>query len=160
MVALENASAREIAGVLQQVMAAPGGGQGMVTVTPVESSNSIVLRGDDITVYGDGSQTRSFCYVDDLLKGMMGLMEHPSLTGPVNIGNPNEFTIRQLAEQVIALTGSKSKIVAKPLPSDDPKQRQPDITLARKELAWEPKVELREGLLKTIAYFEGVLKKA
>ena len=125
-------------------------------------SNFIVqaLRGDDITVYGDGSQTRSVCYVDDLLKGMMGLMEHPSLTGPVNIGNPNEFTIRQLAEQVIALTGSKSKIVAKPLPSDDPKQRQPDITLARKELAWEPKVELREGLLKTIAYFEGVLKKA
>jgi UDP-glucuronate decarboxylase len=89
----------------------------------------------------------------------MGLMEHPSLTGPVNIGNPNEFTIRQLAEQVIDLTGSKSKIVAKPLPSDDPRQRQPDITLARKELGWEPKIELREGLLKTIAYFEGVLKQ-
>jgi UDP-glucuronate decarboxylase len=124
-------------------------------------SNFIVqaLRGQDITVYGDGSQTRSFCYVDDLLRGMMALMEHPSLTGPVNIGNPNEFTIRQLADLVIDMTGSKSKIVEKPLPSDDPRQRQPDITLARKTLNWEPQIELREGLVKTIAYFEGVLKK-
>ena len=123
-------------------------------------SNFIVqaLRGDDITVYGDGSQTRSFCYVDDLLDGMVKLMEHPTLLGPVNIGNPNEFTIRQLAEQVIDLTGSKSRIVEKPLPGDDPRQRRPDITLARKELGWEPKVELREGLLKTIGYFEELLK--
>jgi UDP-glucuronate decarboxylase len=124
-------------------------------------SNFIVqaLRGEDITVYGDGSQTRSFCYVDDLLNGMMRLMEHGSLIGPVNIGNPNEFTILQLAEQVIGLTGSKSRVVRKPLPSDDPRQRQPDITLARKELGWEPKVELREGLVKTIGYFEALLKK-
>lgn len=124
-------------------------------------SNFIVqaLRGQDITVYGDGSQTRSFCYVDDLLNGMMRLMEHPTMMGPVNIGNPNEFTIRQLAEQVIDLTGSKSKIIEMPLPSDDPKQRKPDITLARQELNWEPTVELREGLVKTIAYFDGLLKK-
>jgi UDP-glucuronate decarboxylase len=123
-------------------------------------SNFIVqaLRGRDITVYGDGSQTRSFCYVDDLLDGMTRLMEHPSLTGPVNVGNPGEFTILRLAEEVIALTGSKSKIVKNPLPSDDPRQRQPDITLARKELGWEPKVQLREGLTKTIAYFEALLK--
>jgi len=123
-------------------------------------SNFIVqaLQGQDITVYGDGSQTRSFCYMSDLLDGMMKLMEHPTMIGPVNIGNPNEFTIRQLAEQVIELTGSKSRIIEKPLPSDDPRQRQPDITLARKELGWEPKVELREGLLKTIEYFDGLLK--
>jgi UDP-glucuronate decarboxylase len=125
-------------------------------------SNFIVqaLRGEDITVYGDGSQTRSFCYVDDLIDGMMRLMEHPSLTGPVNMGNPHEFTIHQLAELVIALTGSKSRIVEKPLPGDDPRQRQPDITLARRELGWEPKVELREGLQKTIAYFDALIKKA
>jgi len=124
-------------------------------------SNFIVqaLRGQDITVYGDGSQTRSFCYVDDLLGGMMRLMEHPTLMGPVNIGNPNEFTIRQLAEQVIDLTGSKSRIVSLPLPSDDPKQRRPDISLARRELEWEPTIELREGLVKTIAYFDELLKK-
>ena len=123
-------------------------------------SNFVVqaLRGQDITVYGDGSQTRSFCYVDDLLEGMLRLMDHPTLLGPVNIGNPGEFTIRQLAEQVIDLTGSKSKIVEKPLPSDDPRQRKPDIALARKELGWEPKVELREGLTKTIAYFDELLK--
>ncbi len=122
-------------------------------------SNFIVqaLRGQDITVYGDGSQTRSFCYVDDLLDGMLRFMDHPSLLGPVNVGNPGEFTIRQLAEQVIDLTGSKSRIVEKPLPGDDPRQRQPDISLARKELGWEPKVELREGLKKTIAYFEETL---
>jgi UDP-glucuronate decarboxylase len=124
-------------------------------------SNFIVqaLRGEDITVYGDGSQTRSFCYVDDLLDGMMKLMEHDSLTGPVNIGNPNEFTIRQLAEEVIALTGSKSRIVQRPLPSDDPRQRQPDISLAKRELDWEPKVKLREGLAHTIAYFDDLLKQ-
>jgi UDP-glucuronate decarboxylase len=123
-------------------------------------SNFIVqaLRGEDITVYGDGSQTRSFCYVDDLLDGMMKLMEHPSLTGPVNIGNPSEFTIRQLAEEVIAMTGSKSRIVARPLPSDDPRQRQPDIALARRELGWEPTVKLRDGLEKTIVYFDELLK--
>jgi UDP-glucuronate decarboxylase len=124
-------------------------------------SNFIVqaLRGQDITVYGDGSQTRSFCYVDDLLDGMERLMEHPTLLGPVNIGNPNEFTIRRLAEIVIDLTGSKSRIVEKPLPGDDPRQRQPDIGLARRELGWEPRIELREGLQKTIAYFDGLLQK-
>ena len=103
-------------------------------------SNFIVqaLQGTDITIYGDGSQTRSFCYVSDLIEGMVRLMEHPTMTGPVNVGNPNEFTIRELAEQVVAQSGSKSKIVVKPLPSDDPKQRQPDITLAKKELGWTP----------------------
>jgi UDP-glucuronate decarboxylase len=122
-------------------------------------SNFIVqaLQGKDITIYGDGSQTRSFCYVSDLLEGMVRLMEHPTLTGPVNVGNPNEFTIRELAEQVVAQTGSKSKIISKPLPSDDPKQRQPDISLAKKELGWAPTVELKEGLKKTIAYFESLL---
>jgi UDP-glucuronate decarboxylase len=123
-------------------------------------SNFIVqaLRGQDITLYGDGSQTRSFCYVDDLLEGMVRLMEHPDFIGPVNVGNPKEFTIRELAEQVIAMTGSKSKLVNNPLPSDDPKQRKPDITLAREKLGWEPKVALREGLVKTIAYFEKAIK--
>lgn len=124
-------------------------------------SNFIVqaLRGEDITVYGDGSQTRSFCYVDDLLDGMTKLMEHPTLLGPVNIGNPNEFTIRQLAEAVIDMTGSRSRIVEKPLPGDDPKQRRPDISLARRELGWEPTIELREGLVKTIAYFDDLLRQ-
>jgi UDP-glucuronate decarboxylase len=122
-------------------------------------SNFIVqaLQGKDITIYGDGSQTRSFCYVSDLIEGMVRLMEHPALVGPVNVGNPNEFTIRQLAEQVVALTGAKSKIIPKPLPSDDPKQRQPDISLAKKELGWSPTVELKEGLQKTIAYFDKLL---
>ncbi len=125
-------------------------------------SNFIVqaLRGHDITVYGDGSQTRSFCYVSDLIEGMLRLMEHPDCTGPVNIGNPGEFTILQLAEEVIALTGSKSRIVRKPLPSDDPRQRQPDISLARETLKWEPKVALREGLRQTIAYFDALLAEA
>ncbi len=125
-------------------------------------SNFIVqaLKGKDITVYGDGSQTRSFCYASDLVEAMIRLMDHQSLTGPVNAGNPGEFTILQLAEQVIALTGSKSKIIRKPLPSDDPKQRQPDISLAKEKLGWEPKVPLREGLLKTIEYFEGLLKNS
>ncbi len=122
-------------------------------------SNFIVqaLQGKDITIYGDGSQTRSFCFVSDLIDGMIRLMEHPTMAGPVNVGNPNEFTIRELAEQVIAQTGSKSKIVSKPLPSDDPKQRQPDITVAKRELGWTPKVELQQGLEKTIAYFDALL---
>ncbi|MDB5103303.1 MAG: NAD-dependent epimerase/dehydratase family protein [Fibrobacteres bacterium] len=122
-------------------------------------SNFIVqaLQGKDITIYGDGSQTRSFCYVSDLVDGMIRLMEHPTMVGPVNVGNPNEFTIRELAEQVIAQTGSKSKIIALPLPSDDPKQRQPDISLAKKELGWTPKIELKQGLEKTIAYFQALL---
>jgi UDP-glucuronate decarboxylase len=123
-------------------------------------SNFIVqaLKGEDITLYGDGQQTRSFCYVDDLVRGLMGLMDSPDhITGPINIGNPGEFTIRQLAEQVIDLTGSKSKLVFMPLPQDDPKQRQPNIDKAREILGWEPKVQLRDGLTKTIAYFDGML---
>jgi UDP-glucuronate decarboxylase len=123
-------------------------------------SNFIVqaLKGEDITLYGDGQQTRSFCYVDDLVRGLMGLMDSADhITGPINIGNPGEFTIRQLAEQVIDLTGSKSKLVFMPLPQDDPKQRQPNIEKAREILGWEPKVQLRDGLTKTIAYFDGML---
>ncbi len=123
-------------------------------------SNFIVqaLKGEDITIYGDGQQTRSFQYVDDLISGMTGMMaSNDSFTGPVNIGNPNEFTILQLAELVIALTNSKSKIVRMPLPSDDPAQRQPNIDLARKELNWEPKVQLQEGLIKTIDYFSSII---
>jgi UDP-glucuronate decarboxylase len=119
-------------------------------------SNFIVqaLRGKDLTLYGDGSQTRSFCYVDDLIEGMCRFMNCDDFTGPVNIGNPGEFTIKELAEQVIKLTGSKSGIVYKPLPSDDPKQRCPDISLAKERLKWEPKVKLEEGLKKTIEYFK------
>jgi len=119
-------------------------------------SNFIVqaLRGEDITLYGDGSQTRSFCYVDDLIDVILKFMASDrEFTGPVNIGNPGEFTIRELAEAVIELTGAKSKLVMRPLPSDDPKQRRPDITLAREKLGWEPKIVLRQGLEKTIAYF-------
>jgi UDP-glucuronate decarboxylase len=119
-------------------------------------SNFIVqaLKGEPISIYGDGSQTRSFCYVDDLIAGMIALMDSgPDVTGPVNIGNPNEFTIRQLAEQVIAMTGSKSEIVQHPLPADDPRQRQPDIGLAKRALGWEPRVQLEEGLGQTIDYF-------
>ncbi|OGR34256.1 MAG: NAD-dependent dehydratase [Desulfuromonadales bacterium GWD2_61_12] len=121
-------------------------------------SNFIVqaLRGEAITLYGDGRQTRSFCYVDDLVEGLMRLMATPAaVTGPMNLGNPVEFTIRQLAEAVIALTGSSSSLVFQPLPSDDPSQRQPDITLARQTLGWEPTVALEEGLRRTIAYFRG-----
>ncbi|MBO6205865.1 MAG: SDR family oxidoreductase [Lachnospiraceae bacterium] len=120
-------------------------------------SNFIVqaLKGQDITVYGDGAQTRSFCYVDDLIEGMVRLMNsRDGFTGPVNIGNPGEFTILQLAEKVIELTGSKSKIVFEPLPSDDPLQRKPVIDLAKKELGWEPTIPLEEGLKKTIEYFK------
>jgi UDP-glucuronate decarboxylase len=113
------------------------------------------LQQKDITIYGDGSQTRSFCYVDDLVEGLISLMESgDDLTGPVNLGNPGEFTILELAEKVIAMTGSTSKISFEPLPEDDPTQRQPDITLARNELGWEPKVSLDEGLVPTVAYFQ------
>ena len=123
-------------------------------------SNFIVqaLKGEDITIYGDGSQTRSFCYVDDLIEGMIRLMNsRDGFTGPVNVGNPGEFTIKQLAEIVIELTGSDSKIIYEDLPVDDPTQRKPDITLARKELDWEPKIQLKEGLVKTIEYFKSMV---
>ncbi|HPS46188.1 MAG TPA: SDR family oxidoreductase [Bacteroidales bacterium] len=122
-------------------------------------SNFIVqaLKGQDITVYGDGSQTRSFCYVDDLIDAMIKLMNTPDhFLGPVNAGNPNEFTIHELAEMVIKRTNSKSKIIFKPLPEDDPLQRKPDIALAKKELQWEPKIMLEEGLNKTINYFKSI----
>lgn len=116
------------------------------------------LQGQDITIYGDGSQTRSFQYVDDLVEGMIRMMaSREEFTGPVNIGNPNEFTILQLAELVIKLTNSKSKIISMPLPPDDPSQRQPNIDLAKKELDWSPKIELNEGLVKTIDYFSSIL---
>jgi UDP-glucuronate decarboxylase len=123
-------------------------------------SNFIVqaLKGNDITIYGDGQQTRSFQYVDDLIEGMIRMMASPeNFTGPVNIGNPNEFTIMQLAELVIRLTNSKSGIIRMPLPSDDPLQRQPNIDLAKRELGWEPKIQLREGLIKTIDYFANTI---
>ncbi|MBS0630460.1 MAG: SDR family oxidoreductase [Verrucomicrobia bacterium] len=121
-------------------------------------SNFIVqaLRGQDITIYGDGSQTRSFCYVDDLIEGFLRFMAQTEIVGPMNLGNPGEFTMLQLAELTLKLVGGKSKIVHKPLPADDPKQRRPDITLAKKVLGgWEPKVPLEEGLQRTIAYFRG-----
>ena len=123
-------------------------------------SNFIVqaIQNHDITVYGKGNQTRSFQYVHDLVEGMIRLMNsRDGFTGPVNVGNPNEFTILELAQKVIELTGSKSKIIYKPLPSDDPMQRQPDISLAKKELDWEPKVQLEEGLIKTIAFFKKIV---
>ncbi|MEL7547570.1 MAG: UDP-glucuronic acid decarboxylase family protein [Pseudomonadota bacterium] len=125
-------------------------------------SNFIVqaLRGEDITLYGDGSQTRSFCYVDDLVEGLIRLMDSKGdVIGPINLGNPGEFTIRELAELVIELTGSKSQLAYKPLPQDDPKQRQPNITLAKDNLDWEPKVPLKEGLGRTITYFDDLLQK-
>lgn len=123
-------------------------------------SNFIVqaLQGKDITIYGDGSQTRSFQYVDDLVEGMIKMMAtREDFTGPVNIGNPNEFTIKELAEHVIELTGTGSKLIFEDLPSDDPLQRQPDITIAKRELDWEPKVQLKEGLIKTIEYFKKIV---
>jgi UDP-glucuronate decarboxylase len=123
-------------------------------------SNFIVqaIKGEDITMFGDGSQTRSFCYVDDLIEVMLRMMDSPAhFIGPVNIGNPGEFTMLELAEMVLRLTGSRSKISFKPLPSDDPKQRRPDISLAKQALDWEPKVSLEEGLVKTIAYFRHLL---
>jgi UDP-glucuronate decarboxylase len=125
-------------------------------------SNFIVqaLKGEPVTLYGDGSQSRAFCYVDDLIEAILRLMATPAdFTGPINLGNPVEFTMRDLAEKVIALTGSKSEIVLRPLPEDDPVQRCPDISLARKVLGWEPKVMLDEGLGKTVAYFKAALAK-
>lgn len=124
-------------------------------------SNFIVqaLKGQNITIYGDGQQTRSFCYVEDLIDGMLRLMDSTAdFTGPVNIGNPVEFTMLELAEKVIKLVGGNSKLIFLPLPSDDPKQRQPDISLAREKLAWEPKVNLEDGLKETISYFRKILK--
>jgi UDP-glucuronate decarboxylase len=123
-------------------------------------SNFIVqaLKGEEITVYGDGSQTRSFCYVDDLIEGLIRMMNSPEgFTGPINIGNPREFTIMQLAETLIRMTGSSSRIIFNPLPQDDPIQRRPDIALAREKLGWEPRIQLSEGLEKAIAYFRKVI---
>lgn len=120
-------------------------------------SNFIIqaIQDKDITIYGDGKQTRSFCYVDDLIKGMIALMDsRDGFYGPINIGNPSEFSILELASHILELTNSKSKIIFKPLPLDDPKQRQPNISLAKNELNWEPKIELKEGLKKTIEYFK------
>lgn len=123
-------------------------------------SNFIVqaLKGDDITVYGEGSQTRSFCYVDDLIDGFVRMMENENFIGPVNLGNPEEYTILELAKKIISMTGSKSRIAYGPLPSDDPAQRRPDITLARQRLGWQPKVGVDEGLKRTIEYFKKELK--
>ncbi len=124
-------------------------------------SNFIVqaLRGEDITIYGNGSQTRSFCYVDDLIEGLVRMMASPTeITGPINMGNPTEFTIRDLAETIMQMVKGPSKLVFKPLPQDDPRQRQPDITIAQQKLAWTPKTELENGLRKTIAYFRDFLK--
>lgn len=123
-------------------------------------SNFIVqaLKGEDITIYGDGQQTRSFCYVDDLIQSMVAMMESdPSCTGPVNIGNPGEFTMLELAELVLKIVGGKSKLVFQPLPQDDPKQRQPDITLAKEKLGWAPVVRLEDGLKETVSYFKEIL---
>jgi UDP-glucuronate decarboxylase len=123
-------------------------------------SNLVIqaLRNEDITIYGDGSQTRAFCYVDDLIEGFLRLMETGTeVTGPINIGNPGEFSIQQLASLIIDITGSRSKIVSRPLPPDDPRQRRPDIDKAKELLAWEPTVPLREGLSRTIAYFDNSL---
>jgi len=123
-------------------------------------SNFIVqaLKGEPITLYGDGQQTRSFCFVDDLVDGLMRLMNSaPEVTGPINLGNPVEFTIRELAEHVIELTGSSSELVQKPLPVDDPKQRQPNISKARDTLGWEPNIPLKDGLVRTVAYFDELL---
>jgi dTDP-glucose 4,6-dehydratase len=121
-------------------------------------SNFIIqaLEGKPITIYGDGTQTRSFCYVDDEVRGLLALFDS-DLTGPVNVGNPNEFTVKELAEIVIDVTESKSEIVYEPLPVDDPTQRKPDITIARSQLGWEPQVQLREGIERTAAYFQGIL---
>lgn len=123
-------------------------------------SNFIIqaLKGEDVTIYGEGKQTRSFCYVDDLIEGMIRLMDsRDGFYGPVNIGNPREFSMIELANAVLELTHSKSKLVFSPLPQDDPKQRQPDISLAQNELGWNPNVELKEGLIKTIAYFKEII---
>jgi len=124
-------------------------------------SNFIVqaLRGEPITIYGEGQQTRSFCYVDDLVNGLIALMDCDDFTGPVNLGNPGEFTIAELAQEVLTMTGSKSKIDYRPLPADDPVRRQPDISLAKSKLNWEPTIPLRDGLKKAIAYFDNLLKE-
>ncbi len=125
-------------------------------------SNFIVqaLKGDPITIYGEGLQTRSFCYCDDLVEGFIRLMDSPDeVTGPINLGNPGEFTMIELAENIIELTGTSSKLTYMPMPADDPKQRQPDISKAKQHLDWEPKVKLREGLTQTIAYFDKLLKE-
>ncbi|MFH1992843.1 MAG: UDP-glucuronic acid decarboxylase family protein [Pseudomonadota bacterium] len=124
-------------------------------------SNFIIqaLQGKPLTIFGDGIQTRSFCYVDDLIEGLIRLMQSPDdVTGPINLGKPDEFKILELAQKIVTLTNSRSEIVFKPLPSDDPRQRRPDITLAREILGWEPRIQLEEGLKKTVAYFEEVLK--
>jgi UDP-glucuronate decarboxylase len=126
-------------------------------------SNFIVqaLKGRDITIYGDGSQTRSFCYVDDLIEGFLRMMESPKeICGPINMGNPEEFTIKELAETVLRMVGSKSKLVYKSLPHDDPRQRRPDITLAKRTLNWNPQIKLAEGLEKTIKHFEQLVSNS
>ena len=122
-------------------------------------SNFIVqaLKGEDLTIYGDGTQTRSFCYCDDLIEGFVRLMEKDNITGPINIGNPGEFTMLELAELILKKVGGKSKLTFHPLPGDDPKQRRPDITLAQTELGWEPTVKLEDGLDPTISYFRNLL---
>jgi UDP-glucuronate decarboxylase len=122
-------------------------------------SNFIVqaLKGEPVTIYGDGSQTRSFCYVDDLVIGLVRMMENNETTGPINLGNPAEITVRELAERVIDMTGSSSRIEVRELPQDDPRKRQPDITQAKRILDWEPRVPLEEGLSRTIAYFQSVI---
>jgi UDP-glucuronate decarboxylase len=118
------------------------------------------LRSEPITIFGDGSQTRSFCYADDMVDGLLRMMNSPDgFVGPVNLGNPEEITILDLAERVIKMTHSRSKIVLKPLPADDPRKRKPDITLAKEKLKWSPKISLEEGLSKTIAYFSDLLQK-
>lgn len=126
-------------------------------------SNFIVqaLRGQPITIYGEGQQTRSFCFVDDLVEGLIRLMNSPAeITGPINLGNPNEFTIRELAELVLELTGSQSKLDFRPMPPDDPRQRKPDITRAKTQLGWEPTIQLREGLMRAIRYFDHVIQSS
>ena len=124
-------------------------------------SNFIVqaLKGEDITVYGDGSQTRSFCYVSDLVEGMIRMMNQDDFIGPVNLGNPDEYTILEFAKRIKEFTGAKSKIALKPLPQDDPMQRRPDITLAKGKLKWQPEIGIKEGLAKTVEYFKTRLKK-
>ncbi|MDD5043643.1 MAG: SDR family oxidoreductase [Patescibacteria group bacterium] len=115
------------------------------------------LRGENLTIYGDGSQTRSFCYVSDLIEGIYRMMNQDEFLGPVNLGNPNEFTVKELADKVLKTVGAKSKIVYQPLPADDPQQRKPDISLAKEKLGWEPKVQLEEGLKKTVEYFRSAI---
>ena len=118
------------------------------------------LKNNDITIYGDGSQTRSFCYVDDLVNGIMSMMNQSEFLGPVNLGNDGEFTVKELAEMVIQMTNSKSKIIYLPLPSDDPTRRRPDLTLAKEKLNYSPTIQLKEGLSKTISYFDKYLKNS